>query len=468
MNADIKGFDELAATCTDLIHLCSSTGIARFSSELAKSAKMPKNTTFLTVLSTFSSVACRAYRVNYEHGGSQPLSINFCGEQPPAAAKSRVLSEAQKPVINEVMRESKAIRKEIEAKQAAIECESDKDAEKQLKAELKQAQKRLSSLFEFITDATPEALDMCLSHTNGYYSIASAEQGAINTLMGLSYGDGKGTQNRDLVLKGWNGEWHSSKRKSRDSYTGFVVGAISAIAQDGMIENLLKASDTSGAIERFILWSESTLLGERDHTKYHTMNAEAVHGYHNALVELYNEIANKDYNDLPALSLSVRAWDKIKLRRNGLEPTIANDGENANSLLRGLIGKYDIHVMKVAACLHLSNDRNNLLIHDDRVTEAMAIVECYILHLKGLIHESAIIAFSEREKAVIEYVKPKQRVKATNVVNALSRRKCFTKGKRTRDSKAVQETIEQLSERELIGITKKPSAPFGEATITMI
>ncbi|EGQ7972283.1 DUF3987 domain-containing protein [Vibrio parahaemolyticus] len=468
MNADIKGFDELAATCTDLIHLCSSTGIAGFSNELAQSAKMPRNTTFLTVLSTFSSVACRAYRVNYEHGGSQPLSINFCGEQPPAAAKSRVLSEAQKPVINEVMRESKAIRKEIEAKQTAIECESDKDAEKQLKAELKQAQKRLSSLFEFITDATPEALDMCLSHTNGYYSIASAEQGAINTLMGLSYGDGKGISNRDLVLKGWNGEWHSSKRKSRDSYTGFVVGAISAIAQDGMIENLLKASDTSGAIERFILWSESTLLGERDHTKYHKMNDEAVSGYHNALVELYKKIANRDYNDLPALSLSVRAWDKIKHRRNGLEPTIANDGENANSLLRGLIGKYDIHVMKVAACLHLSNDRNNLLIHDDRVTEAMAIVDCYILHLKGLIHESAIVAFSDREKAVIEYVKPKQRVKATNVVNALSRRKCFTKGKKTRDSKAVQETIEQLSERELIGIIKKPSAPFGEATITMI
>ncbi len=468
MNADIKGFDELAATCTDLIHLCSSTGIARFSNELAQSAKMPRNTTFLTVLSTFSSVACRAYRVDYEHGGAQPLSINFCGEQPPAAAKSRVLSEAQKPVIHEVMRESKAIRKEIEAKQTAIECESDKDAEKQLKAELKQAQKRLSSLFEFITDATPEALDMCLSHTNGYYSIASAEQGAINTLMGLSYGDGKGISNRDLVLKGWNGEWHSSKRKSRDSYTGFVVGAISAIAQDGMIENLLKASDTSGAIERFILWSESTLLGERDHTKYHKMNDEAVHGYHSALVELYKEIANRDYNDLPALSLSARAWDKIKLRRNGLEPTIANDGENANSLLRGLIGKYDIHVMKVAACLHLSNDRNNLLIHDDRVTEAMAIVDCYILHLKGLIHESAIVAFSDREKAVIEYVKPKQSVKATNVVNALSRRKCFINGNKTRDSKAVQETIEQLSERELIGIIKKPSAPFGEATITMI
>ncbi|WP_282065087.1 DUF3987 domain-containing protein [Vibrio rotiferianus] len=467
MNADIKGFDELAATCTDLIHLCSSTGIASFSSELAKSAKMPKNTTFLTVLSIFSSVACRAYRVNYEHGGSQPLSINFCGEQPPAAAKSRVLSEAQKPVINEVMRENKAIRKEIEAKQAAIECDNDKEAEKQLKAELKQAQKRLSSLFEFITDATPEALDMCLSHTNGYYSIASAEQGAINTLMGLSYGDGKGTQNRDLVLKGWNGEWHSSKRKSRDSYTGFVVGAISAIAQDGMIENLLKASDTSGAIERFILWSESTLLGERDHTKYHTMNDEAVNAYHSALVELYNKITNRDYNDLPALSLSVRAWDKIKLRRNRLEPTIANDGENANSLLRGLIGKYDIHVMKVAACLHLSNDRNNLLIHDDRVTEAMEIVDCYILHLKGLIQESAIVAFSERERAVIEYVKPKQRVKATNVVNALSRRKCFIKGKKTRDSKAVQETIEQLSERELLNITNKPSSPFSEAMISI-
>lgn len=458
--------EQFMTECSDLIRCCPDTSIARFADELAQSAMMPRNTTFLTVLSVFSSVACRAYRVNYEHGGSQPLSINFCGEQPPAAAKSRVLSEAQKPVIQAVMRESKAIRKDIAEKQDAIERESDKGIEKQLKAELKQMQQQLIGMFEFITDATPEALDMSLSHSNGYYSIASAEQGAINTLMGVSYSDSKSVSNRDLVLKGFNGEWHSSKRKSRDGFTGYVVGAISAIAQDGMIENLLKASDTSGVIERFMLWAEPTLLGERDHTRYHKMNEEVVSRYHNALVGLHGKITNADYNDLPALSLSVRGWDKIKRRRNELEPTIANDGENANTLLRGMIGKYDIHVMKIAACLHLSNGDDNLLIHDDRVREAMAIVDLYILHIKSLISESAIVAFSERERAVIEFIKPKRRVIGSEVIRKLSRRKCFIRGK-SRDTEAVKETIESLAERDFLNITKKPSDPLNEAMIAI-
>ncbi|MEZ8401455.1 hypothetical protein CWO23_00960 [Vibrio splendidus] len=460
--------EQFMTTCSDLIGHCPNTGIGRFSSELAKSAKMPRDTTFLTVLSIFSSVACRVYRVRYEHGGAQPISINFCGEQPPAAAKSRVLSEAQRPVIQAVIADSKAIYKDLDEKQRQIIDASDKDVEKALKAELKPIQQKLNSIFEFVTDTTPEALDTCLVNTNGYYSIASAEQGAINTLMGLSYGDGKSVSNRDLVLKGWNGEWHSSKRKTRESYKGYVVGAITAIAQDGMIENLLKASDTSGVIERFILWAESTLLGERDHTQYHKMNEQVVNDYHHALVELYNKIANRDYFDLLELSLSVRAWDKIKHRRNDLEPTIANDGENANTLLRGLIGKYDIHVMKIAACLHLSNTQESLLIHDDRVSEAMAIVDLYISHLKSLISESAIQAFSERERAVLDYVKPKQRVVASKAISALSRRKCFTKGERTRNAQAVKETIEKLSEREFLNITNKPSAPFNDAMIEVV
>ena len=452
----------------DLINLCKDTALAKFAGELAKSAKMPRNTTFLTVLSVFSSVACRAYRVGYEHDGSQPLSINFCGEQPPAAAKSMVLSKAQAPVMNSVRLERKLIIKELEAKQQEIVKATDKNEEKGLKEELKAIHQKLNNLFEFVTDTTPEALDMCLINSNGYYSIASAEQGAINTLMGLSYGDGKGVSNRDLVLKGWNGEWHSSKRKGRDSYKGYVVGAITAIAQDGMIENLLKASDTSGVIERFILWSESTLLGERDHTQYHKMNDELVSHYDNGLIALYKKIANRDYLDLPILNLSTRSWHKIKHRRNELEPTIANDGANANTLLRGLIGKYDIHVMKIAACLHLSNEQNNPLVNDARVLEAMNIVDGYILHLKSLIQESAIQAFSERERAVLGYVKPKQKVTASKIINALSRRKCFTKGKRSRDSQAVRETIEKLSERDLLSITNKPTAPFNDAMITTI
>lgn len=460
--------NQLAADLIDLCDIAHKTPLAKFSSELALAAKMPKNTTFLTVLSVFSSVACRGFQVKYEDMGSEPCSINFCGEQPPATGKSRILKQSQAPIFNAVKLDGKAIAKKMDAKQLQLDAAEDKAEEKEIKAELKAIAEEYNALFEFITDATPEAIDMALSDSNGYYSIASAEQGAINTLLGVSYGDGKGATNRDLVLKGWNGEWHSSKRKARTGYKGTVVGAISAIAQDGMIENLLKASDTSGVIERFMLWAEPSLLGERDHTKTHTMNPKHVSAYNNAMVHLYEQTKlMRDFEDLQELSLSVRSWDAIKQRQNELEATISSDGKNANTLLRGLIGKYNIHTMKIAACLHLSTDQESLLINDDRVFEAMAIVDSYIVHLSSLIGESSINAYSDRESAVITHMTKKKVTQASEIITKLARRKCFRGGKQ-RDADAVQATIESLCERDILTYTNKPNAAFSKATIRII
>ncbi|MGQ7018639.1 DUF3987 domain-containing protein [Vibrio cholerae] len=458
--------NQFAADLIDLCDAARKTPLAKFASELALAAKMPKNTTFLTVLSIFSSVACRAYRVNYEHSGSEPCSINFCGEQPVASGKSHILSKAQAPVFQAVKRDRKAIAKQLEAKQAQLDA-ADKEEEKELKADLKRIGEQYDALFEFITDATPEAIDMALSDSNGYFSVASAEKSAIYTLLGINYKDTKSVVNRDIVLKGWNGEYHSSKRKGRNGYMGKIVGGVSAIAQDRMIEELLKASDNSGVIERFILWSESSLLGTRDHTQTYTMDAESISIYHNAITELYEQTKlMRDYEDLPALYLSVRSWDAIKLRRNELEVTIGDDGENANTLLRGLIGKYNIHTMKIAACLHLSMEQNNLLIHDDRVTEAMEIVDSYIIHLKSLIGESLIQSFSERESAVLDFMKQKKRVQASVIIDKLARKKCF-RGEQQRNAESVKITIEQLCERDMLSITNKPSAAFTSAMITL-
>lgn len=439
----------------DLIELCSGSNIAKFAEELAKEAQMPRNTTLFTVLSIFSSVACRAYKVNYRcNSGSNPLSINFCGEQPPATAKSRILSTSQRAINHMVREDKKVILKKMSAKETELSTATEKEEKSVLKSELFDLQSQLNALFDFMTDTTPEALDSALRETNGYYSIASAEQGAINTLMGISYGDGKGVSNRDLVLKGWNGEWHSSRRKGRDGYKGDVVGAITAIAQDGMIERLLTASDNSGVVERFILWTEGTLLGERTHTKYYTMNKNIVKKYDDAVINLYQKIRNKDYQDLPALNLSERAWDKINQIRDALEPTIGNDGENANVLLRGIIGKYDIHVMKIASCLHLSNDQENQLVHDDRVNEAMAIVDCYIMHIKMLILNAEVEAYSEREKAVIKVLASKRPIEASALINKVNRKKCFRdkKSGASRNTQAVTDTIDKLCKKGVISI----------------
>lgn len=443
----------------DLISLCGDNPLAQFASELSKSAKMPRNTVFLTVLSVQSSIACRGYKVAYQHGGFQPIGINFAGEQPPGASKSRVLQTTQKPIFSELRTARGALIKRInEIKNELKEC--DKDDKPALSEEKAELQQQLDAMFEWITDTTPEALDTTLQDSGGYYAIASAEQGAINSLLGLSYTDAKSIANRDLALKGFNGEWHNAKRKGRATYQGDVVGTISALAQTGMITNLLRASDSSGVVERFILWSEANLLGQRDHTQYHKMDDFITTEFYENLIDIYRQAGTKaKYDDLPYLSLSVRAWNEIAQKRNELEPTIADGGENSATLLRGLIAKYDIFVMKIASNLHLSAKAFNsaMLIHDDRVSEAMAIMDAYIAHLKNLIQSSAIEALSERDEAIIEYLGHKKKT-GQQIADALRRRTCFKKGgKISRDF--IYETLKQLHKRDLIDAVRDLKEP---------
>ena len=428
----------------DLISICPDSTIGKFAAELAKAAKMPRNTTFLTVLSIFSSVACRTMKVEYQHGNYQPVGINFCGEQPPGASKSRTLQTTQSPVFSLIKEAKKQVFKDIadlkEKIDEAKEC-NDKENILNYKKEMQQLTVKHDQIFEFITDTTPEALDATLQVSNGYYSIASAEQGAINSLLGLSYSDSKSVANRDLALKGYNGEWHNSKRKGRETYGGHVVGTITALAQTGMIKNLLMASDNAGVIERFFVWSEPDLLGTRDHTENHIMDDMIKAKFSLVFQRMYHESVNTDYDDLHSLRLSSRAWHKLALAKNEYEPTIASGGSNSANLLRGVIAKYDLFVMKTAANLHLAQSIEHL-IHDDRVYEAMKIVDVYIKHLKSLIEESAVNALSDREVEVIEFIGQKK-MTGRQIADVLYKRKHFKKGGKTSRT-AVKDTIDKL------------------------
>jgi len=439
----------------DLIKLCINTPLAQYAAELAESAKMPRNTTFLSVLSIFSSVSCRFRSISYNHGGSQPLSMNFCGEQPPAAAKSRVLQHTQRPIVDQIRQKQKAVNKKIAKLKETLEAgELDKDESKAIKGEILEKRRELDSTFEFITDTTPEALDSSLQDSGGYFAIASAEQGAINSLLGITYGDGKSASNKDLVLKGFNAEWHNSKRKGRETYAGNVVGTITALAQTGMISNLLNASGNTGVIERFILWSEATLLGTRDHTQYHKINESIQQKFDNSIVNIYNGVSNADYNELLSLNITDRMWHKLHIRRNELEPTISESGENSASLLRGVIGKYDMFVMKIAANLHLSSTLEQMTINDDRVYEAMKIMDAYINHIKSLIAENVVEALSDRDNAILDFIGQKRKT-GKQISDKLYRKKCFIKGG-SMSRNTVYEQLDKLTRRGLVTMTFNP------------
>lgn len=437
----------------DLISLCESTLIAQFSSELAKVAKVPRNTVFLTVLSIFSSVSCRVKQVNYEAGGSQPLGIYFCGEQPPATAKSRVLSASQLGAMDDTRQKKKRINFDVKNEKAKLARATEKDEKIEIKAKIDELYQEKNELFEFITDATPEALDATLSATTGYFSIASAEQAVINSLLGISYGDSSGNTNKDLVLKGFNGEYHNSKRKGRETYTGEVVGVVTALAQEGIIDNIISASNDTGAVERFILWKEGHLLGTRDHFEQYSMNELIENKFNNLMASMVNNGEQQEFHDLATLSLSRQSWNAIRTLRNSLEITMMDGEENATNLLRGLIGKIDIYIIKIAANLHLSTGSVSPTVHNDRVNEAINIAVSYIDHIKGLIHSSSISAISPREQTALDKI-GNNVVPVKRLHDSLKQVKVFKTADGKKKLSNVTDTMQKLIDKGLVVVNE--------------
>jgi hypothetical protein len=66
--------------------------------DVAKATHLPVHTTFLTGLGVFSSIACRKYKVNYQHSGSVPIGLYVVAEQPSGTGKSRSNSIFQDPL----------------------------------------------------------------------------------------------------------------------------------------------------------------------------------------------------------------------------------------------------------------------------------------------------------------------------------------------------------------------------------
>lgn len=425
---------------------------------LARETKMPVNTVFDTALSIISMVFTRSHTISYEGDtGILPIVLNLIAEQPPGTSKSRLLKALQSGVFNECKQERKRIIKELESLEKSDQTEETETAIHSLK-------RRRAGLFSFITDTTPEALDASLGDTNGCFALASAEQAVLNTLLGLSYGNGNAA-NIDLMLKGFNGEWHKSMRKSRDTFEGVVVGGFSCLAQVEVIVNALKKSGSTGLIERCMLRSEPSLIGQRDHLKKQLMDRETRTNFNSAisfLTELSFNHQTTEFEDLPTFRLTDKAWYKINVRRNELEKTIAGGGENSATLLQGAISKIDMFIVKIGAVLHgmdsllRGNDFVPPIIEDKFIDQAIQIRDAQLAHMKGLIKNSSIVALSDRETKILDLVKSS----STGVITAkLARDKCYRAscfkhdGKYKREN--VQKTIVQMQNDTLINVILK-------------
>lgn len=366
---------------------------------IASATHLPAHTVFIMGLGVFSSVACRRWRVEYQHGGSLPIGLYAVAEQPSGAAKSRCLNTFQSPFYAA----EKEAKNTAKARLNQLKDTDKKDLTDSEQLEIEQLQSIIKSTL-FTTNSTPEALEQSLTHSRGYFSAVSSEQGLFNTMLGGCYGNDKASNN-DLLLNGFDSGYMSSKRIGRDTYTGAIVGGAVMFAQMGGIETLLKASNGTGLAERFLLIAEPHNLGNRDHTKAAIISHSLVEQY-NAICESFAKYAVSDpieVDDLTRLDICHDGWRLIAEYRNSIEHHLADGGRYSHVSIRGAAAKIDMQIMKIAANLHLLDDYQNKTATIDlkHVQASIGIANAMIESILKLCTDKGIVGVKAEYTAIL-------------------------------------------------------------------
>lgn len=368
-------------------HLPNDFWFKSFVLEVADIAQFPTNTTLLTALAAFSAASLRRYVVEYETGGRLATGMYLMGAQPPATGKSRVLGF----FIDSAMR---------------LARKAEKDYREELEHEEKAARKPTLKIY---SDVTPEALDVLLNDSNGFFSLASSEQALANTLLGASYNTGK--NNNDLMLKGFNAEHHASGRAKRGGFFGLVIGGIALLTQPKVIDTLITQSDGTGAAERFLMINEPDLLGMREHKRDRPKQPLGQRDYDLLVEDLLKPVVHyqPDFEDLTSLRLSSDGYDLLSNFIKIIEPELIKTGRYGSDVMRGIAGKADQQVLKIAAQLHLLDTRGQggNIIKDCWVTSGIGIVQDMLEHAIFLLEKHGHIGLTAQEDEVISYIASK-------------------------------------------------------------
>lgn len=444
--------------------------IKRLSETLSIGIQLPESTAFLMGLAIFSSVATRKYSVAYEHGGSIPIGLYVVAEQPPAAAKTWLQAEFQKPFDNVDKEkrerwhdEMKRLNDSASSLQKQIDSADDKSKLAELKSKLADVNVEHTELkanpipLLFITNTSPEALEMSLHKTGGFFSLVSSEQTLFDSLLGLIGGDSNKQNNNEVVLNGFDAGKSGTLRVGREAYSGRAVGGVALFAQQGSIEKVFNASNGTGLSERFLMLSEPHLLGRRSHVDAPRINRTITDEYHKLATDIARVALNKDNDsdDLAILTISEYGHRQINQFRDAIEEHLDDGGAySVHQSLRGTAGKSNMQIMKIAANLHLlDGGAYENEISDKHVTSAIFIVRDLLTAMLGLCHDKELVGEKAEYSAIISYLSKKSKGAAVNeIVNSLKSTKPFkdmTSGK----NEAIRNAIVGMKAEELLTVT---------------
>lgn len=345
------------------IDIVDDSLIGKLAKSMSESIQFPANTAYLHGLGVIASACTWNFKME-EYGRPKPVNLYVVTAQPPSSGKSAVNEYFSMPIHQygeEINKSRELNRIELEAELLEMSGQI-KQAEKNgngqrseiLKKEVAELQQKIgeySNVKWLLTDGTAEALEQVAFSQTGMVNLVSDEADAINVILGTVYAaDSGGKSNHGLMLKMWDGGYHSSTRITREGGAGYVRGSIAVIAQDDGIDSVIRAGASGrGISERILLLRERTLLGTRKHTgKRKRIDRGLLDQYDNLIRNIMHEDGEV------VLSFCDDADLLIDEYRDQYERELQDMGRFGATSLRGAFGKCDKQIRKLAAVMHIA------------------------------------------------------------------------------------------------------------------
>lgn len=361
--SDIRNWPELKEGETEIgyssINVVDDSLVGELAKSIANTVQFPVNTAFMHGLGVVAS-AC-SWRFKYDIYGTDtnPVNLYVITSQPPSTGKSAVNNFFTTPIHTAAKdinadRQAKRIKLEADLAEEHKQLKGSGDIARKEKAEAniveiqEQIKAECSHVRFIMTDGTAEALEQTAFNQDGMINIVSDEADAVNVVLGSVYRSGDSKANHGLVLKAWDGGYHSSARITRECGEGFVRGSIAVIAQDESITSVIEAGMSGrGISERILLLREKNLLGQRNHSSAYVPVDKALLARYG---ELIDSILKED--DV-VLTFDAESHSVISDYRQNIERKLGDSGCYSHTLLRGAFGKADKQIHKLACILHI-------------------------------------------------------------------------------------------------------------------
>lgn len=388
--------------------------LARMAKEAARVIQFPENTAYLHCLGVFSSATVINFQVEYNHK-FVPVGMYTLGAQPSGSGKSSAHGYFLDPISHALAKRNRTLSMLHKNIDGEIEIIS-KQAEK-AKTDTHLLRSYASAIEKLVDDkmrnplvskakknSTPQAAEEVAAKQGGVFNMCSDEQEAIDTYLGLAYGDGKSAPDNGVFIAAFGGDMLGTARISREGIDIAVRGAFAVIAQNAGVDTLIKAGAAGrGVSERCLVIKEPNRIGFRTYTRERSQFDVDLKAEYQAMVT--NVVAGT----FPLnLTFSEQCRDMIVDLKNMVEPQCRPGAKYGDSQIRGFASKIEQHITKLAANFHIAeqwnpanNSKPSFEIQERNLTKAMLVCMDLLDSYKVLIESASTMSAS---KLVIEII----------------------------------------------------------------